>query len=1009
MKFVRLRIGHFGPLKEIDSGPGELPGLTVVRGHNEAGKSSFFLALRALVHGIYPASRDGNPHTPWDGADMEVEARIRTRSGEEYRVHRRLLSSAWGRLYQGEEGEGEGRSEDIGNRSIPSATHVSRQIYEHVYAITLPQMAQLQEGDVWKELRDRLVVGMGGHDLGSPRRVAEALDEEAGSLWRPNRRGTPRAARIREELKELGSRRSGARDRDEELRGTVSRRFELERRRATLRDQRTERVALLDRVRTYAPLAGRLRAIEELRRSAEPTGPLEALPSDPQERLAELRGAAERARERRREAEEAEAEARSALPGPDPLLDALEEHRDSARSVVASRPVVEERRRDIDLNGRELKALEDELALASGALFGSRVGLDDLTPDTGLRSALVDLPVGELRSRIRKRDEAIARVRAARSRGLELGLEESAPAGAPDASDEGAPSEPHVGTHDRRDGPRGHEAGAPTRPRWAIPAVGGGGILVLLSLVLTLILGGGGGDGGSALFPTLPLILGATGVLGLLFGGLALREWGRRTRAWDEEEARRQREREVHEDRVIRLQAEADEARSRVDELLADLPLREERRVDPDEGTAGELEALRDRLERADRLRRRLQEIEGELARVQGRTHSLLSGFPDETSATEWAREDLPGTLAHLASALERLDDRIERRTRLRSALESAARERAGAESALEEATEALREFERRLEAAVPPTDQGEMGSEARARLATVRREALSEARHIERELIREHGTLDSVREGVSSLPRAEGETSIGELEERVQRLADDEGGLREEIAELRARESSLLEGETVDTVEATRRQLEEELGEVREERDRLWVLARLVRTAEREFRETHQPELIRRAEEYLARITGGRYTTLLLGDEGNPDALLLRAPHLPDALAVDEPISTGTREQVFLALRLAILDLIEGDGEPLPLILDEALVNWDRQRRGRALDLLKEVSGHRQIFLFTCHAPLAAEVEARGGARIDLPTPDAGAADPAGLDRPAGSGPPAASGGADELGRSGP
>jgi uncharacterized protein YhaN len=162
----------------------------------------------------------------------------------------------------------------------------------------------------------------------------------------------------------------------------------------------------------------------------------------------------------------------------------------------------------------------------------------------------------------------------------------------------------------------------------------------------------------------------------------------------------------------------------------------------------------------------------------------------------------------------------------------------------------------------------------------------------------------------------------------------------------------------------------------VERERDRLFVLARLLEHAEAAFREAHQPDLLRRAERHLDRITGGRYTRILTGRGEDANALHLHAKHLPRPTLVDSPLSTGTREQVYLALRLAIVDHLDEGKETLPLLLDEILVNWDPGRRRRVLDLLRELAHDRQIFLFTCHPHLAEEVAERGGRVVELPAP---------------------------------
>ncbi len=58
-----------------------------------------------------------------------------------------------------------------------------------------------------------------------------------------------------------------------------------------------------------------------------------------------------------------------------------------------------------------------------------------------------------------------------------------------------------------------------------------------------------------------------------------------------------------------------------------------------------------------------------------------------------------------------------------------------------------------------------------------------------------------------------------------------------------------------------------------------------------------------------------------------------------------------------------------------LPLLLDEALINWDDTRLQRSCDILKQVAERRQVFLFTCHPWLAKRLSDVTGAPVcELP-----------------------------------
>ena len=83
--------------------------------------------------------------------------------------------------------------------------------------------------------------------------------------------------------------------------------------------------------------------------------------------------------------------------------------------------------------------------------------------------------------------------------------------------------------------------------------------------------------------------------------------------------------------------------------------------------------------------------------------------------------------------------------------------------------------------------------------------------------------------------------------------------------------------------------------------------------------------------------------------------------------------MSTGTLEQAYLALRFAIVDHLDRGGERLPLFVDEVFVNWDAERRAHGIEVLADLSTSRQIFVFTCHPEMAAELAGRGGRLLSL------------------------------------
>jgi uncharacterized protein YhaN len=112
-------------------------------------------------------------------------------------------------------------------------------------------------------------------------------------------------------------------------------------------------------------------------------------------------------------------------------------------------------------------------------------------------------------------------------------------------------------------------------------------------------------------------------------------------------------------------------------------------------------------------------------------------------------------------------------------------------------------------------------------------------------------------------------------------------------------------------------------------------------------------PELGRRAAEIFSELTEGKYAGVVLDRSFH-----LSAEPTGDILYRDAALlSAGTADQLYLATRLAICDLVLPEEKQVPIILDDALANFDDERAAAALRWLKEESKHRQILLFTCHS----------------------------------------------------
>lgn len=186
---------------------------------------------------------------------------------------------------------------------------------------------------------------------------------------------------------------------------------------------------------------------------------------------------------------------------------------------------------------------------------------------------------------------------------------------------------------------------------------------------------------------------------------------------------------------------------------------------------------------------------------------------------------------------------------------------------------------------------------------------------------------------------------SLGEIETAVRTLDRELG---EAQARLRAIDGGLAAADL-------RADLEQERTSLRADVERWAVLAfaeQLLRGAIARFEREHQPELLDRASSIFSGMTGGRYVRVRRHLDGES----LWVEREGGAELTPDQLSTGTREQLWLAIRLAYVDQYRRGAEALPIVLDDVLVNFDAGRARSTLKALAEFGRDCQVLLFTCH-----------------------------------------------------
>ena len=204
----------------------------------------------------------------------------------------------------------------------------------------------------------------------------------------------------------------------------------------------------------------------------------------------------------------------------------------------------------------------------------------------------------------------------------------------------------------------------------------------------------------------------------------------------------------------------------------------------------------------------------------------------------------------------------------------------------------------------------------------------------------------------------AEQKTKVKSLSEEKESLKETSHGIDTELAERRGRGVG-----NVDLLSRELAELEEEIEETRIEADALKLAVSTLEEAVEEFQETHHERLGERISEWFSRFTEERYSSVELDDDWEPQI------RTKEGKSVEiEVLSTGARDQLYFAMRLALAELMSQEVS-LPIVLDDPFVHFDSERLKISKKILTEISKEHQVILFS-HSP---EYKKWGNVVLDL------------------------------------
>ena len=221
---------------------------------------------------------------------------------------------------------------------------------------------------------------------------------------------------------------------------------------------------------------------------------------------------------------------------------------------------------------------------------------------------------------------------------------------------------------------------------------------------------------------------------------------------------------------------------------------------------------------------------------------------------------------------------------------------------------------------------------------------------------------MESFRTHMDELLRAEEElethrTALAEVSAELQNLSNDERRYDVELQKQNEKQTE-LEGKlqhlanVKNRAEMLKRTLDEN-DAISTEIDAINLAAETMTELQSSIQSSFGHYLNKEAGELIAGITGGVYDSMWI--DQNLDIFM----NTPGKIVPIEDVSSGTMDQIYLALRLAAARLIQGDTGAaearLPLIFDDSFAMYDEQRLASALRYITEIH-HGQILLFTCH-----------------------------------------------------
>ncbi|MDP2821211.1 MAG: AAA family ATPase [Sulfuritalea sp.] len=210
----------------------------------------------------------------------------------------------------------------------------------------------------------------------------------------------------------------------------------------------------------------------------------------------------------------------------------------------------------------------------------------------------------------------------------------------------------------------------------------------------------------------------------------------------------------------------------------------------------------------------------------------------------------------------------------------------------------------------------------------------------------------------------------LSEIKLQVDEIVGQQNRLSGELNSAEAALGKIAGQDEAARAESLRQQALARMSNATERYIKVYTAAKLLRWSIERFRESKQGPMLARASEVFCGLTQHGFNKLVVDYESEP--LKLFGQRATGELVDIEGMSDGTRDQLYLALRLAALELHLEQTVPLPFIADDLFINYDDGRARAGLEALAKLSEMTQVIFLTHHEHLIPLAQSVFGERLN-------------------------------------